>query len=136
MPSGTIEIVISAPDIAILDLNQLSITLDEVTGYDVTVEVVTSHYNLGVSEPYFIINGQQTYYMTQVETFNLHNVTSIQFAINGNPFPGLGYGLQFEIGDNMIYVNQEDDGSYSFSDIITITENTTIEVWHNRGGSN
>ena len=96
-PSGTIEIVISAPDIAILDLNQLSITLDEVTGYDVTIEVVTSHYNPGVSEPYFIINGQQTYYMTQVETFNLHNVTSIQFAINGVVSEGHNYMLSATI---------------------------------------
>ena len=140
MPSGTIEIVISAPDIAILDLNQFSITLDEVTGYDVTVEVVTPHYNLGVSEPYFIINGQQTYYMTQVETFNLHNVTSIQFAINGVVSEGHNYMLSATINymlsatSRYIHIGANTDGSYNFSDIIPITENITIQTYNNYGG--
>ena len=72
--------------------------------------------------------------MTQVETFNLHNVTSIQFAINGNPLPGYDFNLHIIIGDEEIYVSQEEDGSYSFSDIIPITENITIQTYNNYGG--
>ena len=131
-PSGTVEIVISAPSITTLDFGQISITFEELIGYDVTLNIGTLE-DLGDDSIYYIVNGQQKYEITTFDTtITLNNVASLLIGIGdtGTDYTYLTVTMDASSGGTNYLYKHTAQLTYEYN----IENNETISLTFSRSG--